>query len=56
MNKLKVKYNIMVKISLDIPKGKSISDCYLSEIQVIDKDDKIVKTINKGLKPLKTQS
>ena len=38
------------KIILDIPKGKSIKDCHLSKIDVLDKNGKTIKTITEGIK------
>ena len=42
-----------IKIILDIPKGKSLKDCYLNKIEVLNKKGDITKTITEGLKPLK---
>ena len=41
------------KIILDIPKGKSIKDCHLSKIEVLDKNKNTIQTITEGIKPLK---
>lgn len=41
------------KIILDIPKGKSIKDCHLRKIEVLDKDGNIIETITECIKPLK---
>ena len=41
------------KIILDIPKGKSIKDCHLRKIEVLDKNKNVIKTITEGIKPLK---
>ena len=39
------------KIILDIPKGKSIKDCHLSKIEVLDKKCDTVKTITECINP-----
>jgi hypothetical protein len=41
------------KIILDIPKGKSIKDCHLRKIEVLDENGNTIKTITEGIKPLK---
>ena len=34
-------------------KGKSIKDCHLRKIEVLDKNKNVIKTITDGIKPLK---
>ena len=40
------------KIILDIPKDKSIKDCHLSKIEVLDKNKNVIQTITEGIKKL----